>query len=114
MSDAGAVEPVIDVYDRSLADLFLAQVRLHADRPAIDAVDGQLSYAELGSLVEQFARGLRSVGLPAGGVVAVRRRWFTYPARKRSTDGYSNSPTCSTPVAQALTVRRRARPFPLT
>lgn len=71
MSDAGAVEPVIDVYDRSLAELFLAQVRRHADRPAINAVDGQLSYAELGSLVERFARGLRRVGLPAGGVVAV-------------------------------------------
>ncbi len=33
--------------------------------------DGQLSYAELGSLVERFARGLRQLGLPDGAVVAV-------------------------------------------
>ena len=71
MSDNGAAEPVIDVYDQSLAELFLAQVRRHADRPAVAGVDGQLSYAELGSLAERFARGLRHLGLPEGAVVAV-------------------------------------------
>src|ERR1044072_6086558 len=71
MNANGAAEPIIDLYDQSLAELFLAQVRRHADRPAIDGVDGQLSYAELGSLVERFARGLRHLGLPEGAVVAV-------------------------------------------
>ncbi|MGH3875501.1 MAG: amino acid adenylation domain-containing protein [Actinophytocola sp.] len=66
-----AAEPITDIYDQSLAELFLAQVRRHADRPAIDVVDGQLSYAELGSLAERFARGLRHLGLLEGAVVAV-------------------------------------------
>ena len=71
MNANGAAEPITDVYDQSLAELFLAQVRRHADRPAIAGVDGQLSYAELGSLAERFARGLRNLGLPEGAVVAV-------------------------------------------
>ena len=71
MNANGAAEPITDVYDQPLAELFLAQVRRHADRPAIAGVDGQLSYAELGSLVERFARGLRHLGLPEGAVVAV-------------------------------------------
>ncbi|HEX6355423.1 amino acid adenylation domain-containing protein [Actinophytocola sp.] len=71
MSADVAAEPVTDVYDSSLAELFLAQVRRHADRPAIADADGQLSYAELGSLVERFARGLRHLGLPEGAVVGV-------------------------------------------
>jgi amino acid adenylation domain-containing protein len=71
MTANGAADPITDVYDQSLAKLFLAQVRRHADRPAIDGADGQLSYAELGSLVERFARGLRHLGLPEGAVVAV-------------------------------------------
>ena len=71
MNADGAAEPIIDLYDQSLAELFLAQVRRHPGRPAIDGVDGQLSYAELGSLAERFARGLRHLGLPEGAVVAV-------------------------------------------
>jgi amino acid adenylation domain-containing protein len=71
MNADGAAEPINDLYDQSLAELFLAQVRRHADRPAIDGVDGQLSYAELGSLAERFARGLRHLGLSEGAVVAV-------------------------------------------
>jgi amino acid adenylation domain-containing protein len=71
MNANGAAEPITDVYDQPLAELFLAQVRRHADRPAIAGADGQLSYAELGSLAERFARGLRHVGLPEGAVVAV-------------------------------------------
>jgi amino acid adenylation domain-containing protein len=67
----GAAESITDVYDQPLAELFRAQVRRHADRPAIAGVDGQLSYAELGSLAERFARGLRHLGLPEGAVVAV-------------------------------------------
>ncbi|HEY7592930.1 MAG TPA: amino acid adenylation domain-containing protein [Actinophytocola sp.] len=71
MHASGATEPITDVYDQPLAELFLAQVRRHADRPAIAGVDGQLTYAELGSLAERFARGLRHLGLPEGAVVAV-------------------------------------------
>src|SRR3954453_21665123 len=71
MNANGAAQPITDVYDQPLAELFLAQVRRHADRPAIAGVDGHLSYAELGSLVERFARGLRHLGLPEGAVVAV-------------------------------------------
>jgi amino acid adenylation domain-containing protein len=67
----GTAEPITDIYDQPLAELFLAQVRRHADRPAIVGVDGQLSYAELGSLTERFARGLRHLGLPQGAVIAV-------------------------------------------
>ena len=71
MSADGAADPITDVYTQSLATVFLAQVRRHADRHAIAGVDGQLSYAELGSLVERFARGLRHLGLAEGTVVAV-------------------------------------------
>ena len=71
MNANGAAEPISDVYDQSLAELFLARVRRYADRPAIAGVDGHLSYAELGSLAEQFARGLRHLGLSEGAVVAV-------------------------------------------
>jgi amino acid adenylation domain-containing protein/thioester reductase-like protein len=67
----GANGAVTDVYDRSLAELFLAQLYQHADRPAIAGADGQLSYAELGSLAQRFAHGLRHLGLPEGAVVAV-------------------------------------------
>ncbi|MFC0106084.1 non-ribosomal peptide synthetase [Kibdelosporangium aridum] len=56
---------------RSLGELFMAQVRRHPDRPAIAGADGQVSYAELGSLVERFARGLRRLRLPAGAMVGV-------------------------------------------
>jgi amino acid adenylation domain-containing protein/thioester reductase-like protein len=71
MSVNGAAEAVTDLYDLSLAELFVAQVRRHADRPVIAGAAGRLSYAELGSLVERFARGLRQLGLPEGAVVAV-------------------------------------------
>jgi len=71
MSANGAAEPITVVYDQPLAELFLAQVRRHAERPAIAGVDGQVSYAELGSLAERFARGLRHLGLGEGAVVAV-------------------------------------------
>jgi amino acid adenylation domain-containing protein len=67
----GANGAITGRYDRSLAELFLAQLRRHADRPAIADVDGQLSYAEFGSLAQRFARGLRHLGLPEGAVVAV-------------------------------------------
>ncbi|RSM91501.1 amino acid adenylation domain-containing protein [Kibdelosporangium aridum] len=56
---------------RSLGELFMAQVRRQPDRPAIAGADGQVSYAELGSLVEQFARGLRRLRLPTGAMVGV-------------------------------------------
>jgi amino acid adenylation domain-containing protein len=71
MNADGTAEPVSDLYDQSLAELFLAQVRRYADRPAIAGVDGDLSYAELGLLAERFARGLRHLGLNEGAVVAV-------------------------------------------
>ncbi|MDQ3790977.1 MAG: amino acid adenylation domain-containing protein [Actinomycetota bacterium] len=71
MNANGAAEPITDVYDQPLAELFLARVRRYADRPAIAGVDGHLSYAELGSLAERFARGLRHLGLSEGAVVAV-------------------------------------------
>ncbi len=70
MSTDGPADPVA-VYGRSLAELFLAQVRRHADRPAIAGIGGRLSYAELGSRAERFARGLRHLGLREGAVVAV-------------------------------------------
>jgi amino acid adenylation domain-containing protein len=71
MNADGAAESITDLYDQPLAELFLAQARRYADRPAIAGADGPLSYAELGSLVERFARGLRHLGLPEGAVVAV-------------------------------------------
>jgi amino acid adenylation domain-containing protein/thioester reductase-like protein len=71
MSLKGTAESATDLYDRPLAELFLAAVCRHADRPAIVCANGQLDYAELGSLVERFARGLRRLGLAEGAVVAV-------------------------------------------
>lgn len=65
------VESVTDLYDRSLGELFMAQVQRHSDRPAIAGPTGQLTYAELGALVERFASGLQRLGLPAGANVAV-------------------------------------------
>nr|WP_042177990.1 amino acid adenylation domain-containing protein [Kibdelosporangium sp. MJ126-NF4]CEL12903.1 Probable non ribosomal peptide synthetase protein [Kibdelosporangium sp. MJ126-NF4] len=55
----------------SLGELFMARVRRQPDRPAIAGADGQVSYAELGSLVERFARGLRRLGPPTGTMVGV-------------------------------------------
>lgn len=66
-----SADAITDLYDRSLAELFMVQVRRHPDRPAIADAAGEVSYAELGSLVERFARGLRHHGLPEGGTVAV-------------------------------------------
>jgi amino acid adenylation domain-containing protein/thioester reductase-like protein len=64
-------EPAGILSGRSLGELFMAQVRRHPDRPAIAVADGHVSYAELGSLTERFARGLRRLGLPAGAMVGV-------------------------------------------
>ncbi|ALG09870.1 non-ribosomal peptide synthetase [Kibdelosporangium phytohabitans] len=63
-------DPVGELSGRSLGELFMAQFRRRPDRPAIAGADG-VTYAELGALVERFARGLRRLGLPAGAMVGV-------------------------------------------
>lgn len=57
-----------------LARLFLAQVRLHRDRPAIADPDGHLTYTELAALACKFADGLLRLGLPEGTTVGVAGR----------------------------------------
>ncbi|WP_051969813.1 amino acid adenylation domain-containing protein [Kitasatospora azatica] len=70
-STTGTVAEVEELYERPLAELFAIQVREHPDRPAVAGPEAQLSYAELDSLAEQFARGLREFGVLPGAVLGV-------------------------------------------
>ena len=67
-------EAVTDPYAQSLAALFAEQLARHPDRPAVSGSDRHYSYAELGALAEQFASGLRNLGVPRGAVLAVSGR----------------------------------------
>lgn len=55
----------------TVLDLLQQQVDSHGQRTALVAVDGRLSYAEVGAAVHRLARVLRERGVEAGDVVAV-------------------------------------------
>ena len=57
---------------RTLLDILQATVERHGERIAIEAQDGQLSYAELWRAAWKLAEDLRAEGIGAGDRVAVR------------------------------------------
>ncbi|MEU0663022.1 amino acid adenylation domain-containing protein [Streptomyces lavendulocolor] len=61
-------------YERSPAELFAERARRHPERCAVAGRDARLTYAELASLAERFARGLAAAGVGAGDVVGIMGR----------------------------------------
>jgi long-chain acyl-CoA synthetase len=70
-SYAPGVPSTVDIPDRSLVDLLDDAVHRFADRVALDFYGGTTTYAELGSLVERAAEGLRQLGVERGDRVAL-------------------------------------------
>ncbi|MGA4798229.1 non-ribosomal peptide synthetase [Streptomyces lavendulocolor] len=61
-------------YERSPAELFAERARRHPERCAVAGRDARLTYAELASLAQRFARGLAAAGVGAGDVVGIMGR----------------------------------------
>ncbi|QFU88719.1 non-ribosomal peptide synthetase [Amycolatopsis sp. YIM 10] len=61
----------VGVADRTVGDLIERRIRAEGGRPCVSAVDGELSYAQFGALVETIAAQLTRRNLVRGELVAV-------------------------------------------